>query len=108
MKSDRIDRSLEIEQAQLRGFARSISEIEWLLLILVILYLFVTRPELAQQPAVLAILFGFAGFVLSFRYMHVLASRPRIKIVLEILAMLAFVTGGVGFARPEDRRVGHR
>jgi len=98
MKSDRIDRSLEIEQAQLRGFARSISEIEWLLLILVILYLFVTRPELAQQPAVLAILFGFAGFVLSFRYMRVLASRPHIKIVLEILAMLAFVTGVLGFA----------
>jgi len=98
MKSNRIDRSLEIEQAQLRGFARSISEIEWLLLILVILYLFVTRPDLAQQPAVLAILFGFASFVLAFRYMRVLAPRPGLKIVFEILAMLAFVTGVLAVA----------
>jgi diguanylate cyclase (GGDEF)-like protein len=92
MKS-KVDRSLEIEQAQLRGFARSISEIEWLLLILVILYLFVTRPDLAQQPAVLAVLVGFAGFVLMFRYMRLFATRPGLKIVFEILAMLAFVTG---------------
>ena len=98
MKSSRIDRSLEIEQAQLRGFARSISEIEWLLLILVILYLFVTQPDLAQDPAVLAILVGFAGFVLAFRYIRVLASRPGLKIVLELLAMLAFVTGVLAFA----------
>jgi diguanylate cyclase (GGDEF)-like protein len=98
MKSNRVDRSLEIEQAQLRGFARSISEIEWLLLILVVLYLFVTRPDLAQEPAVLAILFVFAGFVLAFRYMRVLAARPGIKIVLEILAMLAFVTGVLAVA----------
>ncbi len=98
MKSDRIDRSLEIEQAQLRGFARSISEIEWLLLILVILYLFVTRPDLAERPAVLAVLFGFAGFVLAFRYIRVLAVRPGLKIVFEILAMVAFVTGVLAFA----------
>lgn len=93
MKQTRIDRTLEIEQAQLRGFARSISEVEWLLLILVILYLFATRPDLAQQPPVLAILIGFAAFVLTFRYARPLADRPGVKIAVEILAMLAFTTG---------------
>src|SRR5262249_41671898 len=34
MSRDPFERGLEIEQAQLRGFARSVSEIEWLLLIL--------------------------------------------------------------------------
>jgi hypothetical protein len=44
MSRDPIERGLEIEQAQLRGFARSIAEIEWLLLILVVLYLFTANP----------------------------------------------------------------
>ncbi len=98
MKQTRIDRTLEIEQAQLRGFARSLSEIEWLLLILVILYLFATRPDLAQEPPVLAILIGFAAFVLAFRYARPLATRPHVKIVAEILAMVSFVTGVLAYA----------
>ena len=44
MSRDPIERGLEIEQAQLRGFARSISEIEWLLLILVVLMLLGAIP----------------------------------------------------------------
>lgn len=98
MKSNRIDRTLEIEQAQLRGFARSLSEIEWLLLILVILYLSATQPDLLQQPPVLAILIGFTAFVLTFRYARPLAHRPGIKIATEILAMLAFTTGVLWYA----------
>ena len=47
MSQDPIERSLEIEQAQLRGFARSVSEVEWLLLILVVLYHFIVSPSLA-------------------------------------------------------------
>ncbi|HEX7080960.1 MAG TPA: GGDEF domain-containing protein [Gammaproteobacteria bacterium] len=102
MNQNPIDHSLEIEQAQLRGFARSISEVEWLLLILVILYLFVTGPELAHAPAVIAILVGFAAFVLVFRYTRVLSRQPRFKIAVEILAMLAFTTGVLGFAGGVD------
>lgn len=98
MPDSRVDRSLEIEQAQLRGFARSISEVEWLLLILVILYLFAIRPELASEIAVIGILVGFAAFVLIFRYTRLLAGLPRAKIAVEILAMLAFATGVLSFA----------
>lgn len=98
MNNDRADRSLEIEQAQLRGFARSISEVEWLLLILVILYLFVTRPDLAQTPPVIGSLVAFAAFVLVFRYTRVLARQPGFKIGVELLAMLAFATVILRFA----------
>ena len=45
MSRDPLERSLEIEQAQLRGFARSIAEVEWLLLILVV--------SLVQGPLIL-------------------------------------------------------
>jgi len=86
-------RNQEIEQAQLRGFARSFSEVEWLLLILVTLYLFVTRPDAARNVVVVAILVGFAGFIVLFRFSSLFARRTAIKIGVEILGMVAFLTG---------------
>jgi diguanylate cyclase len=86
-------RELEIEQAQLRGFARSFAEVEWLLLLLVMLYLFITRPELAQEPLVIGLLIAFAVFVCAFRYGNLLATRTRAKIATEIVVMVAFLTG---------------
>jgi diguanylate cyclase (GGDEF)-like protein len=92
MSRDPIERSLEIEQAQLRGFARTIAEVEWLLLILVVLYLFIANPALARSPPVLGVLFGFAVFVLVFRYGRPFAKHTHFKLALEILVMLAFLT----------------
>jgi diguanylate cyclase (GGDEF)-like protein len=92
MSRDPIERSLEIEQAQLRGFARSIAEVEWLLLILVVLYLFIANPALARSPGVLAVLLGFAGFTLLFRYGRPFAKHTHFKLAFEILVMLAFLT----------------
>ena len=59
--SDAIERSLEIEQAQLRGFARSIAEVEWLLLILVVLYLFIVQPGPGEERSVLGAFARFRG-----------------------------------------------
>jgi diguanylate cyclase (GGDEF)-like protein len=95
------ERDLEIEQAQLRGFARSFSEVEWLLLILVVLYLFVTQPDLAGNVAVVVILLAFAGFILIFRYTKVLGRRTGGKIGVEILVMIAFLTGILATAGSE-------
>lgn len=92
MSRDPIERSLEIEQAQLRGFARSFAEVEWLLLILVVLYLFIANPALARSIDVLAVLLGFAGFVLLFRYGRPFAKHVHFKLAFEILVMLAFLT----------------
>jgi hypothetical protein len=92
MSRDPIERSLEIEQAQLRGFARSFAEVEWLLLILVVLYLFIANPALARSVFVLGALFGFAAFVLVFRYGRPFAKRTHFKLAVEILVMLAFLT----------------
>jgi diguanylate cyclase (GGDEF)-like protein len=86
-------RDQEIEQAQLRGFARSFSEVEWLLLILVTLYLFVTRPDAARNVVVVAMLVAFAIFIISFRYSRLFTGRTAAKIGVEILGMVAFLTG---------------
>jgi diguanylate cyclase (GGDEF)-like protein len=92
MSRDAIERGLEIEQAQLRGFARTIAEVEWLLLILVVLYLFIANPALARSAPVLGVLLAFAGFVLLFRYARPFAKHTHLKLTIEILAMLAFLT----------------
>jgi diguanylate cyclase (GGDEF)-like protein len=98
MTNDPIERGLEIEQSQLRGFARSVSEIEWLLLILVVLYLFVVAPALARSGAMLTALFAFTAFVLVFRYARPFAARTRVKLTIEILAMFAFLTAVLAFS----------
>jgi diguanylate cyclase (GGDEF)-like protein len=92
MSRDPIERGLEIEQAQLRGFARTVAEVEWLLLILVVLYLFVANPALARSVGVLSVLLGFAAFVLVFRYARPFAKHTHFKLTLEVFAMLAFLT----------------
>lgn len=86
-------RNQEIDQAQLRGFARSFSEVEWLLLVLVTLYVFVTRPDLARDAVVVGMLVGFAAFIVMFRFTSVLAERTAFRISVEILVMVAFLTG---------------
>jgi diguanylate cyclase (GGDEF)-like protein len=85
-------RNQEIDRAQLRGFARSFSEVEWLLLVLVTLYLFVTRPDAARDVVVVAILVGFAAFIVVFRYSSMLAERTAARIGIEIFGMIAFLT----------------
>jgi len=92
MSGDPFERGLEIEKAQLRGFARSVSEIEWLLLILVVLYLFFVNPALARSESVLGVLLGFAAFVLVFRYARPFATQTQLKLTVEILGMFAFLT----------------
>jgi diguanylate cyclase (GGDEF)-like protein len=92
MSRDPAERSLDIEQAQLRGFARSVSEVEWLLLVLVVLYLFFVDRTLADNAVVLGVLVAFAVFVLVFRYMRPFARQVRLKLTVEILGMLAFLT----------------
>jgi diguanylate cyclase (GGDEF)-like protein len=92
MSGDAIERGLEIEQAQLRGFARSVAEVEWLLLILVVLYLIIVDPALAGSVGVVGVLLGFAAFVLFFRYARPLAKHTHFKLVVELFAMVAFLT----------------
>jgi diguanylate cyclase (GGDEF)-like protein len=62
------------------------------------LFLFVTDPEMARDVPVVGILVAFAVFILTFRFTKALAKRTARKIVVEILAMVAFLTGILAFA----------
>jgi diguanylate cyclase (GGDEF)-like protein len=91
-KSNAATQQPDIEQEELRGFSRSIAEIEWLLLILGILYLFVPTAVISDRGEVIGTMVAFAGFVLAFRYVNFYRSETRWKLALETWAMLGLIS----------------
>jgi diguanylate cyclase (GGDEF)-like protein len=81
-----------IEQEELRGISRTVAEIEWLLLIVVLVYVVFGRPIPDIEPALSMALFFFAAFVMSFRYTNFYRRESRWKIAVETLAMIVFIT----------------
>ena len=92
MTTDRWERSAQLERAQLRGFARSIADVEWLLLVVILVYLFVAQPTFANPVIVFGALGMFVLAVLILRYTPTLRSNVQLKITLEILAMVIVLT----------------
>lgn len=86
-----------IEQEELRGISRTVAEIEWLLLILVLLYRVFGAPTSYVEPALSMSMFIYAAFVMSFRYTNFYRSETRWKIAVETLAMVVFITWALWF-----------
>jgi diguanylate cyclase (GGDEF)-like protein len=81
-----------IEQEELRGISRTVAEIEWLLLILVLVYLAFGWPQPDTEPALSMAMFFYAAFVMSFRYANFYKDESRGKIAIETVAMSVFIT----------------
>jgi len=91
MSLDRIfDPALSAEE--LRGFTRTVAEIEWLLLILVLLYQVVLPLDEEAAAALAMAMFFFAAFVLSFHYANFYRTETHWKITIETAMMTLFVT----------------
>lgn len=96
-------RPLDITPAQieLKNFNRTLAEIEWLLLVLVLVYLFVPGTGVADQISVVLACSAFALFVLLFRYVNLLTAAASWKLAIEtwvMILLIAFVilrTGGM-------------
>jgi diguanylate cyclase (GGDEF)-like protein len=86
-----------LEQEELRGISRTVAEIEWLLLVLVLVYVIFGRPIPDIEPALSMALFFFAAFVMSFRYANFYKRESRWKIAVETLAMIGFITWALWF-----------
>jgi len=91
---------ISIEQEELRGISRTVAEIHWLLLILVLLYMVFggEREDAEASAAVSAGLFFYAAMVMSFRYANFYRRETRWKIVIETWGMIAFITWVLRFA----------
>ena len=77
---------------ELKGFSRSIAELQWLLLILVVLYFFIPIRPITDTDALIATMVGYAVFVLVFRYLRFQARETRFKLAVETWAMIGFIT----------------
>ena len=90
---------ISIEQEELRGISRTVAEIHWLLLILVLLYLVFggEREDAEAAAAVSAGLFFYAAMVMSFRYANFYRRETRWKIAIETWGMIAFLTWTLRF-----------
>ncbi len=81
-----------IAQEELRGISRTVAEIEWLLLILVLLYQVFEGPAPDDRVAISMGLFFYSAFVLIFRYANFYKTESRWKIAIETFGMLLFIT----------------
>ena len=88
---------LTVEQEELRGISRTVAEIEWLLLVLVLLYLAFGGPADQDRTAISAALFFYAAFILGFHYANFFKAESRWKIALETWLMVLFITWVVWF-----------
>jgi diguanylate cyclase (GGDEF)-like protein len=80
---------------ELKGFNRTLAEIEWLLLVLILVYM-VMPPEPIEYP--LRIVIGgslFAAFVIGFRYVNLLTLPTRWKLTIETWAMILLTSVAV-------------
>jgi diguanylate cyclase (GGDEF)-like protein len=80
------------DKEELKGFARSMAELQWLLLILVILYFFIpTRPIIDSDSLIISMV-SYSVFVIVFRYMNFQTRESRWKLAIETWAMITFIT----------------
>ena len=80
------------DSEELKGFARSMSELQMLLLILVILYFFIPTQPVTNHDDLITTMVVYAAFVISFRYFNFNSRVSRWKLALETWAMILFIT----------------
>jgi diguanylate cyclase (GGDEF)-like protein len=89
--SDSID-VLDIEQIELKEFSRTVSQIEWLLLLLVILYYVAPGSEVSNPRGLVISFLAFGSFSLIFRYANFKVSQYQLKLAVETWVMISFIT----------------
>jgi diguanylate cyclase (GGDEF)-like protein len=82
----------DLSREELRGFSRTIAEIEWLLLALVLVYQLKQVPDQVASTALSMAMFFYAAFVLLFRYVNVYRREAYWKLALETGMMIVFIT----------------
>ena len=82
----------DVSVVELKGFSRSVAELEWLLLILVILYLVTPGTHVVNDWVIVKSSVCYGMFVLAFRYLNFYRRETRFKLGVEIWAMVIFIS----------------
>lgn len=83
---------VDVERVELKRFSRSFAELEWLLMVLVLLYTVAPGVYLENQWIILKFSLGFAGLILAFRYLSYYQYDTRWKLAMEAWVMIAYIT----------------
>jgi diguanylate cyclase len=78
--------------ANQRGYARSMHDVDGLLLLLALLYLFVSRSGMAFPDAYLLTLGIYGTLVLALRYARIFQAAPDRQLIFQCSLMVAFIT----------------
>jgi len=79
-------------QVQLKGFSRTMAELEWLLLLLVLLYYVSPGAHIKHKLGIVIAMSVFALFVITFRYASFFTRESRWKLAIESWVMILFIT----------------
>lgn len=79
-------------QSELQGFTRTIAELEWLLLALVLLYFVMPTTIIMDRWSVVLAMAIFAAFVISFRYSKLFTKETPWKLAIETWTIIFFIT----------------
>jgi diguanylate cyclase (GGDEF)-like protein len=93
MKPEVPDRlSSAFDEEELRGFSRSMADLQWLLIILAILYFFIPIRPIGNIDAMIITLVCYSGLVMVFRYLNFHTCETRWKLAIETWVMISFIT----------------
>lgn len=79
-------------QSELQGFTRTIAELEWLLLALVLLYFVMPTTIIMDRWSVVLAMAIFAALVISFRYSKLITKETPWKLAIETWTIIFFIT----------------
>ena len=85
------------DKEELKGFSRSMAELQWLLLILAILYFFIPTRPITDSDSMIITMVCYFAFVLLFRYLNFQSRETRLKLAIETWAMIAFISVVLSF-----------
>lgn len=81
-----------VAHSELKGFSRTLAELEWLLLVLVLLYYVIPSNNIIDQWTMLLAMTIYAVFVISFRYSKLFTRETPWKLAVETWAIIFFIT----------------
>lgn len=81
-----------LEQEELRGVSRTVTEIHWLLLVLVLLYVIYGGLDGETEAAVIAASILYGALIMTARYTNLHKRESRWKVALETWGMIGFIT----------------
>ena len=86
---------ISIEEEELRGISRSIAEIEWLLLSVVLLYYVFGGTSAEDKPVITIAMVLYVMCIMGFRYANFFKHESRWKLAVETWIMTGFITWAV-------------